>query len=293
MANKIWIGTDTGNEGDWATANNWSPSGVPEDADDVYLENSSQSVTEGFDQSAITLASLNIARTFTGTIGDSDEYLQIGATVVNIGYYYGIGTPSGSGRIKLNLGAVVSTVTISYAGISADTNKPAIRLRANNVNTIIHIRRGIVGIAYETGETATVGIINVGWSANRANDSDVEIGPGVTLTTLNKTGGECVLRCAATNVNCDYGDLITEGTGAITTATMRGGKLIPNSTGTITTLNIIENGSADFTLSNAARTITTAKVGGNGKIKYDPSVLILTNKIQHYDTAGIVEIGAL
>ena len=47
MATKIWVGTDSGNEGDINTAANWSPSGVPVATDDVYFENSSQSVTDG------------------------------------------------------------------------------------------------------------------------------------------------------------------------------------------------------------------------------------------------------
>lgn len=286
---KIWAGAD----GNWAAAANWSPSGVPANADDVYLEDASQSITAGFNQSAVALTSLNISRTFTGYVGDSNGYLQIGATTVNIGYYYGKGTPAGSGRIKLDLGAVDSTVTISYSAASTDTNKHAIRLKANDANTIIHCLKGDVGLATDTNEVSTVGTINIGWLTNQGNDCDVEIGSGVTLTTLNKTGGECTLQCAATTVNCDYGDLSTAGTGAITTATIKGGKLISNSTGTITALNVIENGQADFSLSNAARTVTTAKVGDSGWIKYDPSVLTLTNKIQHYDTAGIVEIGAL
>jgi hypothetical protein len=41
MATKLWVGTDSGNEGDYSTAANWSPSGVPVATDDVILANSS------------------------------------------------------------------------------------------------------------------------------------------------------------------------------------------------------------------------------------------------------------
>jgi len=292
MANKIWLGNDSGNEGKWATAANWSPAGVPVNADDVYLENSSQDVTADFDQSAVTLDSLTIAQSYTGEIGDADNYLKIGATVVNIGQHYGPGSPTGPGRVKLDLGAAASTVTIYNTGASVDTNKPCVRILCNHANTKVRVRKGTVGIAFETGETSTLSSIAVSYVNQKATDADVFIGPGVTLTTFNKTGGDATLECAATTVNNDAGDMVTAGSGAIATMNVRAGIVIPNSTGTITALNVIEAGFADFTKSAAPRTVTTAKIGDNGKIKYDPSIVTMTNKIQPYDSSGEVTIQA-
>jgi hypothetical protein len=279
MAKKIWVGTDTGNEGDWATAANWSPSGVPASADDVYLEDSSQDVTEGFDQSAKALATLNIDQSYTGKIGDATSYLQIGAVKVNIGYHNGPDAPLGSPRIKLDLGSVTAaTVVIENAGTSADSNKPPIRIKAANAATTIEVRKGKVGIAFNTGETTTIGTLTVSYVSQVNMDADVYVGAGVTLTTINHKGGDLYVSCGATTINSYAGLLYTIGSGAITTLNAKGGYITANSTGTITTLNITK-GTADFLKSAAARTVTTLKLEAGGVLKYDPNILTITNNV--------------
>jgi hypothetical protein len=283
MANKIWVGTDAGNEGKWGTAANWSPSGVPITADDVFLKDSAQNVTGDFDQSAVLLASYNQDQSYTGLIGDAINYLIIGATKVNIGYHDGPGSPAGSGRTKLDLRddlLSVSTVIISNTGTPIDTNKPAVRLLANKNTTTIEVKKGSVGIAYEVGETSSVSSITIGYISQVAGDADVFIGSGLTLITLNQNGGDCLLKCGATTVNANAGGTLqTEGAGAIATLNAKGGKTICNSTGTITALNISEQGDVDFTKSSQARTVTTPKLDKSGKLKYDPAVVTFTNKI--------------
>jgi len=278
MANKIWLGNDSGNEGDWSVAANFLPSGVPINGDDVYLENSSQDVTAGFDQSAVTLASLNVDQTYIGKIGDADDYLKIGATKLNIGQHYGPGMPAGSGRIKIDLGSAQSAVVVHNTGSPADSNKPAVRLKANNASTTIEVRKGSVGVATETGETTTVSKIIISYVSQVNSDADVFIGPGVTLTTLDQLGGDGILECAATTVNAKAGTLTITGSGIITTLNAEGATVISNSTGTITTCNV-KGGTADFTKSAAARTVTTLKLEAGGILKYDPGVLTITNKV--------------
>jgi hypothetical protein len=208
------------------------------------------------------------------------DYLQIKATAVNIGYNYGPGSPAGSGRIKLDLGSTASTVTIDNTGTNTDTNKPTVRIKANSATTVIRVRKGKVGIAFESGETTTIGSITVSYVSQPSSDADVFIGAGVTLTTLTKTGGDVVLNCAATTVSSsDSGTLITAGSGAITTLNAKGGTVTPNSTGTIGTLNINTAGTVDFTKSAAARTVTTLKLDAGGVLKYDPGIVTITNKV--------------
>ena len=279
MATKIWVGTDTGNEGDVATAANWSPSGVPTTADDVVFENSSQSVTEGFNQSTTVLSSLSIAQSYTGAIGDSDEYLEFGASAVKIGHHYGTGSPAGSGRIKLDLGTASSVVTVLNSGTPTDANKNTIRLKAVSSSTEVHITKGSVGIASDaTGETSTVKTIHIGYDTNKKNDADLNVGPGVGLTNFYKTGGESLLGCAATLVEVSGGELTTYGSGAVATMTVTGGSVESNSTGTITALNV-SGGAVDFTKSPAARTVTTVKLEAGGQLSYEPDVLTITNKV--------------
>ncbi|MCP4711596.1 MAG: hypothetical protein GY869_23505 [Planctomycetes bacterium] len=289
MTTRTWIGTDSGNEGEWGTAANWSGASVPVDGDDVYLEDSSQSVTADFDQSAVALNSLNIAHTFTGSVGDADDYLNIEASIVNIGYHNGTGNPSGSGRIKIDLdgddGTTPITVNVyNTKTTGTDSNLPAVRLKINDSSSVINILKGNVGIAMETSETSTVGTINVAYTNNINSDAACYIGSGVTLTTLNTDGGATALRCAATTINCHAGSITTSGSGAVTTVNLDGGSMISNSSGTVTTANITD-GTLDLLKSPTARTITTLKLDAPGVLKYDPTTVTLTNKVQPYTTA--------
>ena len=286
-ADKLWVGTDDGNEGDWSVAANWSPVNVPAAGDDVYLAYSSQDVTAGFDQSAVALTSLNIGQSYTGEVGDSDEYLQIGAAAVRIGYHDGPGSPSGSGRIKLDLGSTTAaTVTVANTGASVDTDRPAVRLLAANAATTIEVRKGRLGLAYEPNETSTISSITVSYITSKTADADVYIGEGVTLTTLTAYGGDTVLGCDANTVNSYAGTLTTTGTGAIITLTIEAATAYPGSAGTITTCNL-NGGTADFTRS-AARTVTTLNRRGAGVLEYDPAVVTIGT----LNTNGAVRVAA-
>ena len=277
---KIWVGTDVNYTGVWTDPNNWQPTGVPVTGDNVYLEETSQGVTSGLDPNSVLLASLNIAQSYTGSIGDDVNYLKICATKVEIGYNPGMSvTLTGSGRIKLNLDANQSFVTIHNSALTAsETSMPPIRLLTNHASTVVEVRKGKVGIAYETGETSTLSKVISSYSTSKTTDSDTYIGAGTTLTTLSQTGGDVVLNCALTTATSEGGTLLTQGTGAITTLNAAGGTVMSNSTGTITTANI-SGGLLDFTKSAAARTVTTMKLDSGGQVKFDPSILTITNKI--------------
>ena len=282
MANKIWVGTTTA--GDWSVAGNWSPSGVPASADNVYLQNSSQGVTAGFDQAAIVLASLNIAQSYTGAFTD---YLNIGAALVRIGYNDGpTASLAGSTAIMLDLDDTVDTttaVTIENSGQSATVGIPTIRIKElPDASSTVSVRKGSVGVGFDTGDITTLGSVNITSVDNPRADAKVYIGSGVTLTTLNKQGGDCVLGCAATTVTNTEGTLKTVGSGAITTMHADGGNITSNSTGTITTLNA-DGGVTDFLKSSAARTVTTINVNGVGQVKLDPNVVTVTNAIASTD----------
>jgi len=287
----------------WDTAANWDSGVVPGGAasQDVYIENSASDIIYGLDQSGIseTLNSLNIGKSFTGRIGYngatgySGTYLVIKASSVNIGQHSGIGSPAGSGRIMIDTTSTASTITIYDTSSSpSDTNKPSCRLKAASASTVINIKKGKVGIAYESGETTTIGTINQSFVSDQSADASVYIGAGVTLTTYTKTGGSAVLGCAATTVTNSIGTLQTIGAGAIATFNITGGIVTSNSVGTITALNVI-SGIADFTGSQSARTVTMPKVGAGGQIKYDPSIVTMTNKIQPYLSSGNIAISGI
>lgn len=279
-ANKTWVGTDDGNEGDLSVAENWSPNSLPTHGDAVYFEDSTQDADSGLDAlSDVNLLSLNIAQNYTGDIGTDSNYMVAGANTVSIGYHFGPGEASGSGYIKLDTGTYESAIVVYDTGVSSDTTMPAVRLKCNNANTTLEVRKGEVGLAIETGETSTLSEIEIGYVDNVESDAKVYIGSGVTLTTLTKKGGYCLMQCGATTVNNYDGELQTKGGGAVTTLNIYDGQVISNSTGTITTCNIDEQGEVDFTRSAQARTVTTTTIDDNGVIKFDPAVITFTNKI--------------
>jgi hypothetical protein len=123
MATKLWVGTDSGNEGDYSTAANWSPSGVPVATDDVILANSSQDITAGLDQSAVALTSFTVDLSYTGLIGSSDsDFLEIAASTVVIGQRRSTsGNFTGSKRFNLDLGSSTAAQVKIYGTASKYT----------------------------------------------------------------------------------------------------------------------------------------------------------------------------
>lgn len=293
MANKIWLGNDSGNEGDLDVADNWSPSGVPGSAteDAVFFQDSSQSVTANLDAlngTAEGISSVTIAQSFTGNIGlDADNaqtYMELDAPVVNIGIHSGPGSPSGSGRMLIELtdDASAQTVNVRNTGISNMSYKPALRIKTAVEDHALNIREGSVGVAVEVGETAKFATVNIAGGAN------VVIGSGTTLAALTKRAGTAEIVCAATTVTNSGGRLTISGGGAVATLNCNGGEVLANSTGTITTLNV-NGGHCDLTGSMAARTITTLNVNGTGRFSYDKNVVTITNAIA---STGNLEIRA-
>lgn len=279
MSTKLWIGTDSGNEGDWSVAANWSPSGVPTNSDDVYLENTSQSVTSGFSQSAVTLASLNIGQSFTGEIGTATGELAISATLLRIGYHNGQGTPSGSNRIKLNLGSVQSEIIITNTSVSStDTYLEPVRIKGTHASNTIQVLGGTVGVATtDASEAATISEASV-----LGNNARLHLPAGVTLTTLNVAAGTCSVGCAATTIEQTGGSLTTYGEGAITTVNVDSGRAALNSDGTITTLRVGSAGSVDMSGDARAKTVTNCEVYGGGGLDINngnPQSITLTNGI--------------
>ena len=304
VSNAYTVTTASAGPNDWSTAANWSGAAVPVDNDDVVIKDSSVNICWGFAQSDVELTSLRIEKTYTGKIGLNrtvfaqssdgatttstaateyrDTYLTIDATTVKIGEHFGAGSPAGSSRIMLDLGTTASTVeVVGTATASAETGRPAVRLKATSASTNVFIRSapGGVGIATDApGETSTVGTISI---SDPSTASVVHAGLGTTVTTWTQLGGTNVLQAAAgvTTVTVNGGELTSEGTHAITTVNMNNGTLTSNSTGTITTFNL-NGGTADFQESNRARTVTTMNLnstaGKGGTLKADGSVLTIT-----------------
>ncbi len=112
----------------WSEPRNWSTGSVPAGGDDVVIQNSAASILYGLDQSSITLNSLSIDQSFTGTIGLPRtnvggyveyrlQYLQIKAPTITIG----AGAGAGSGRIKLDTLAGETLLSVLNSGSPAES----------------------------------------------------------------------------------------------------------------------------------------------------------------------------
>jgi len=306
MAKRIMRWTGDAADNDWATVGNWeadgaAAAGIPITGDDVYILQTSEGITGTLDQSAVVLDLLVIEQSFTGEVGDADNYLEIGALEVRIGENYDVSTPAGSARLKLHLyqtdDAACDVTIYNTATSSTDSNLPPCRLLVEHVDTgadpdataVLSVLKGRVGLAVnDPNETSDLVSIDTGYITGRDSDARLDIGPGVTFTTLTKTGGNVTLRAAATTAINRAGTLTTRGSGAITTLTCSGGTVNSASSGTVGTLNA-DGGLVDFTQSTEARTVTTAYRRGEGRIKYDSSVMTFTNPI---DSGGAIALSA-
>lgn len=259
--------TTSSGPADLNVAANYSTGSLPTNGDDLYFENTSNPCLYNLGAlSAVTLNSLNIRDTFTGqsaaiglprmNAGGYYEYrptyLAIGATTINV---YG-GTAAGCGRIKIDTGAVQTTLNVFATGSQIESGVPALLWKGTHASNAANILKGTVGIAFFDGETATVATLNVAFVSNQNSDANVVCSAGVTLTTVTQTGGKVETNSAITT------DTINGGTrtyyaGAVTTLTHNGGMIDYRSSATITTLNgyggtfDASNNVAGFTITNA------------------------------------------
>lgn len=274
--------TSTASEGPnhWDTSENWNSNTVPETGDTVYIGDTNVSILYGLDQSAITLAALNIEQTFTGDIGlprlntdgatayseYRDQYLKIGATLLNIGDKQG----DGSERIKINLGSVQTTVLITNSGDSPDGNTPAILLLGTHASNVININRGILGVAYYPTEVATVATLRQAFFDNAADDTTVYLGSGVTVTDIVKSGGVLDVNSATTTFKQSAGTT-TIHAGAHAVLNILAGLLNYNSTGTLSAVNLSGDGVLVFDQDARPKTVTVIDKYTDDSEIYDES----------------------
>ena len=256
MADKIWTGAT---DGDYGTAGNWSPSGVPTTSDSVYLtQDYSVSITGGLDQSAVAIDKF-VVDGFTGKIGTlALGYLQIDPDSFSF---------KGSGVSFLDIGSAAIDLDIRSTAGGGSTR--GLYLKGSAI-AVLSLIRGDVGLANQYGETSTAATI-------RVTGGTLVCGTGCTLTTVDAYGGATRLGANVTTLNAYSGNVTTSSTAAITTLNGYGGTVTHNGTGTITTANL-EGATLDLTDSGIARTVTTLNLKADGSITYDPSVITITTQ---------------
>ena len=301
----VTLGTANSSPNDWALAANWSSSGVPANGDTVIFEGDKPDCNTGLDQSAVTLAALIIRKSYTGKIGlpavsrgasgsdyyeYRDTYLKVGATLLTVGE----GEGAGSGRIKIALGSVASTINVYGTGQSAELNVPALLITGTHASNILNVFSGSVGLAFLAGETSTVPAITVGYTASQTSDAAVRLGSGCTLTTVSQSGGSIELASNVTTYTQLGGDSIIGGSATVTTLNLRGGSCKYRSSGTLTTANVSDSGILDFSSNQRTRTVTTINVYAGASLLDPFKTVTFTNGIDLEQTglkATTIDIG--
>lgn len=262
MAKKVWIGGTVSNEGNYGTAANWSPSGVPTTGDDVHigLAGSANPITTGLDQHTVALGAVFI-ETGSPAIGSSAGYLQLKCTGITV---------NATGLAYIDLGA---ETIIASVGSTADLANGAIGLYLKgSALTAVTVDEGVVGIAAITGETSSVTTVRA-----TGKKAALVLGEGAAVTNIYQRAGSTISYASATAtlVEVSGGTFESEGAGQITTLHVLGGKAFPNSAGTIATLKL-DGGTTDFTGSGVPRTVSALQHNAGAKLVIDPAVITVT-----------------
>jgi len=299
---------------------NWSLNALPTAGDDVVIADNDTSINWGLDQSgAGTYLSFTVKASYLGRIGldrnvfviDAEgdnpsntrkdeyreDYLIIRATRVDLGESFGPGNPVGSSRIKLDLGNVVSTVTVhGTAARSVDIGLAAFRLKTNNASTDLFIRSapGGVGLAKdEPGETSLINLISMGDPTSNA--TTLTIGNGVTMSKYEQAGGTGFLDSAAVipEIVNDGGTLFTEGNYQITLINITGGTVVANnnnSAGSEIIDVVMTGGTIDGSQSTEPRTWDEVQFVKGATIIYDKDVVLIGTLTNNH--AGPIALSA-
>lgn len=279
----------------WNEPENWSSGSNPANGDDVWFEHSEVDCLYGLDQlSAVTLASLHVAQSFTGKIGlpvhtglyyeYRPTYLAVDASSIVVGE----GEGSGSGRIKLNTGAVQTNLVLLDGGTAEDGALPAVLWKGTHASNAARVFKGSLGVASLAGETATLSVLQVGTRGDVEGDAEVFAGPGLTLTTVEKSGGLLELSAAATTITQTAGELVFGGSGGVTNLAIRGGTCFYNSTGTLGGNPIVSgDGVLDFSQDLRTKTVTNPiEVHGDEARVRDPYKVVASLVIDGNEIRG-------
>lgn len=249
MAERVWVGTDSGNEGDWSVAANWTGAAVPTNADDVFLgPGGTQAVIAGLNQSAITLNTLNVTDDWGGTaIGSADNYLQIQATTIVL---------NGAGRIFLDFG-VTSTIPTVKVNNSAP-NRDSMHIKGNCIMLLVTKGK----LTYDSGAITD---LVAQYSKSASGDVDVLLSTP-TITAAYGLAGLIEMDGAGTITTLYLPQngraLIREGT--LTNAKVWGGLLDWRTNETMTRCDVWA-GSLNGTQDQRAKTITNLYLWANGQ----------------------------
>jgi hypothetical protein len=254
-------------------------------------------VLDGLDQSAVTLALLEFRDGWSADVGlpeinasgyteYRDTFLKIGATVCNV--------RCGSSRLKIDFGAVTTSLTVQATGQPADDGIPAALFAGSSSANVINVVKGSVGLKFFAGQSLAATKLRMGYETNPAGDADVTVGDGLgTIASIDKQGGTLLLRCDATTVTQIAGET-TVAAGSVTTLSVRGGTCFWNSDGTLGTPLVSGDGVLDFTRDPRPKTVTNPiDLYGAAAMLVDHGIVVSNLRVDLNEgaTAAQVDLG--
>jgi hypothetical protein len=287
------VTTTTTSQGpnDWNSVENWSLGRIPINGDDVVLYDSSVDLLYNLDHHTVTLSSLSIDSTYTGSLGlprynanggyleYRPTYLQIGVPVLRIG----AGSGSGSGRIKIDSGSVAMTASVYSTGAAIDQGLPAVILKgtaagSDGVN-ILNVQQGTVGTCLEPGDACDWYEVNIGFQQAPATDATVTLGHGCTLTQINQNGGVLSFYDSVTQLISYAGTATAYFDADITTLDLQGGTLYFQSDGTIGSATVGDGSTLDCSQDPRLKTITNLTMSPGSTFNDPNKQVTFTNPV--------------
>ena len=267
--------TSTSNRGvnDYGDTANWPTDAIPTTGDDVVFLGAAGALY-GLNQSAAAIGDFEVTPNYSGSLGRIEDgifhYLRIDPNSMTV--------EGSSQRVLLDVGSAAIAPLIRHNGGKDGTGLHRVYLKGSAITTL-SIEKGDVGIAVNEGETTTITTLEQSYVSNANSDTNVELGSGVTITTVNQDGGNLMMRCAATTVNVGANaEFESAGSGAVTTLNVYGEARV-GSSGTVGTANVWG------TLDARGATVTNINPKSGGTLIIDDSTTV-TNPAYQADAPG-------
>lgn len=281
MATKTWLGDDSGNEGDWLTAANWSASGVPAVDDDLIFDSNANYAVE------------------VSPAGAADYF---GDILVTSGFAYDFGT---SGAAIIFDGATATDLLVVDAAnvptyfkidgkftkvIVMDSGALATSMVIDGTVTDLELQKGTVTLV--TGCTVTN--LRVTYKSSQTTDVTVTIPTGCTITNVYQRGGTVTCSSAiATKLELDFG-VFTHSDGNTGILSLRGGTYYWNCSGDTITEAKLFGGTFDTRNNADAKTITNGEIwpGATAYFNNGGQNLVMTNAFKFYGGTVRFDVGS-
>lgn len=275
---KTWLGST----GDFNTAGNWSPSGVPVATDSLFFNKTSGSNDiDGYNASGIALAGTTVTEDYTGSMGADGDPLRLDITSLT---YNGRGVAA---YITVEAGSARDTDVI-VMGTGSGANGLHLATAASATIENPKYMGGRITIANGTAHKA--GAVVICGSIDPSIKLTLVIGTGVTnISELRTLGGTVTCKSAVTTITHEDGTL-KHTLGAVTTANVYGGTLKPEGVGTFGAINIYTNATVDGSGSSDARIWTAVNIFGKSVLNYANGLgnITITTRTMNTSKATVV-----